>query len=105
MASLSPQSPHLAPPVAASPGEDFGDFDAGHLAREAAAFAAAAVGAGGGRRDGRFVAVDVLAVYVLCSGDPCAALVASCIALLKAVDFELGSEGVDEAHSDYFVVR
>lgn len=99
------QSPDLTPPVAAPSRKDFRDFDAGHLAGEAAAaFTAAAVGAGCGRRDGRFVAVDVLAVDVVGTGDPCAALVAAGVALLEAVDFELGSEGVEEAHCECVVV-
>ena len=38
------------------------------------------------------------------AGDPCAALVAAGVALLEAVDFELGSEGVEEAHCECVVV-
>ena len=37
------------------------------------------------------------------AGDPCAALVAAGVALLEAVDFELGSEGVEEAHFDVWL--
>jgi hypothetical protein len=96
------QSPSSTPPIPAPPRrKHLCDFDAGHFTCEAAsstAPAAVAVGARCGRRDGRFVTVDVLAVDILCARDPCAALVAAGVALLEAVDFEFGAEGGEEAH-------
>lgn len=102
VASLQEEStwplPRSAPPVPSpTRREDLGDLDAGHALCEAAGGELAA-GAGGGRRDGRLVAVDVLAVDVVGAGDEGRALLAPRVALLEAVDFELGAEGVDEAH-------
>jgi hypothetical protein len=99
--ALSHQSPSLTPPIAPPRGpprartrrKHLRDLNTGHFPREAretagsTAFATSTVGARRGRRHGRLVAVDVLAVDVLGARDPGAALVAAGVALLEAVDF------------------